>query len=448
MNTSVGHLLAAFESFGQQPAIIWRDQRFTYEWLREHITRWTAELGLRADTQPGSVVALTADYSPTAIALLLALINSGCIVSLTITATPGQKAELFRLAEVSTEIVVDSEDEVVFRDIGHHVTHPLLAKLAASGTGGVVLFTSGSAGKIKAVVHDAERLLARCRTPTRARITIPFMLFDHIGGINTVPQVLGSGGTAVIAADRDPKTICSLIEKHRVQLLPATPTFLTLLLLSDFKEHDLSSLEIIAYGAERMPAQLLARLTAAFPGVRLIQNYGLSEVGVVRTSSDANGSLWVSLVGDGIETRVAHGLLEIKSDSAMMGYLNEASPFTEDGWLKTGDRVEVKGEHIQFRGRDSDVINIGGEKVYPSEIEDLIASMPHVIEVIVSAQSNAITGHLVHAEVRLLSEETREEFRGRMIAFLSDRIPSYKIPQRVTLGTQSFQGPRLKGRRS
>lgn len=393
-------------------------------------------------------MALTADYSPTALALLLALLNSGCIVSLTTTAAVGQKAELLRLAEVNTEILIDRKDEVVFRDIGHRVSHPLLAALAAAGTGGLVLFTSGSAGKIKAVVHDAERLLARFRTPSRARITIPFMLFDHIGGVNTVLQTLASGGTAVIAPDRDPKTICALIDKHLVQVLPTTPTFLTLLLLSDFRAHDLSSLEIVAYGAERMPALLLSRLAAEFPGVKLLQNYGLSEAGILRTSSEANGSLWVTLGGDGVETRVVNGLLELKTESAMLGYLNEDSPFTEDGWLKTGDLVEVNGRYFQILGRESDVINIGGEKVYPSEIEDLIASMPHVVQVIVSSQPNAITGQLVHAEVWLSSEETRDEFRRRMNAFLSNTIAQYKIPQRVTLASESFQGARLKRRRS
>jgi len=447
LNASVGHLLGVFEHYGQQPAIVWSGQSFTYEWLGQHIRHWTAELGARTDTQPGTVVALTADYSPTALALLLALLNSGCIVSLTTTAVVGQKAELLRLAEVRTEILVDRHDEVVFRDIGHRVSHPLLAELEAAGTGGLVLFTSGSAGKIKAVVHDAERLLARFRTPARARVTIPFMHFDHIGGINTVLQTLASGGTAVIAPDRDSKTICSLIDKHRVQVLPTTPTFLTLLLLSNFRDYDLSSLEIVAYGAERMPALLLARLTAALSGVKLIQNYGLSEAGILRTSSEANGSLWMTLGGDGVETRVAQGLLEIKTESAMLGYLNEVSPFTEDGWLKTGDRVEVNGRYLQILGRESDVINVGGEKVYPAEIEDLIASMPHVLAVIVSSQPNAITGQLVQAEVWLSGDETREDFRRRMIGFLSDRVPGYKIPQRVSLGSESFQGPRLKRRR-
>ncbi len=405
-------------------------------------------LAQRKDTQPGTVVALTADYSPTALALLLALLDAGCIVSLATTAVVGQKAELLRLAEVKTEIIVGGDDEVVIRDVGYVVSHTLLAGLTASRTSGLVLFTSGSSGKMKAVVHDAQRLFARYRTAGRARITIPFMLFDHIGGVNTVLQVLASGGTAVISPNRDPNTICALIELYRVQVLPTTPTFLTLLLLSDFDAYDLSSLECIAYGAERMPLLLLARLTAAFPGLRLIQTYGLSEVGILRTHSEANGSLWMTLGGRGVETRVSEGLLEVRTESAMLGYLNEASPFTEDGWLKTGDRVQVSGSYIRILGRESDVINIGGEKVYPSEIEDLIASMPHVLEVIVSSEPNAITGQLVRADVRLSSQETREDFRRRMIGFLSDRVPAYKIPQRVTLATRSFQGSRLKRRRS
>ena len=248
--------------------------------------------------------------------------------------------------------------------------------------------------------------------------------------------------------DRVPETICRLIEAHGVQVLPTTPTFLNLLLLSDYRSRDLSSLEIIGYGAERMPASLLARLSVAFPGVRLLQNYGMSEVGIMQTKSESSGSLWVKLGGEGYETRVRDGLLEIRAQTAMVGYLNEDSPFTEDGWLKTGDRVEVKGDYVRVLGRESDIIVIGGEKVYPAEVEDLIALMPGVLEVAVGAQDHAIVGQIVRAEVRLSTDESRSEFRTRMTEFLSDKLAPYKIPQKVKLSTEPLQGARLKKKRA
>src|SRR5260221_4097020 len=193
-----------------------------------------------------------------------------------------------------------------------------------------------------------------------------------------------------------------------------------------------------------MPASALARLAAAFPKVELVQNYGLSEVGIMRTKSESSGSLWMKLGGDGYETRVRDGLLEIKARTAMVGYLNEESLFTEDGWLKTGDRVEVKGEYLRVLGRESDIIIVGGEKVYPAEVEDLIAEMPDVLDVVVSAEANAITGQIVKAQVRLSTIESRADFRGRMTAFLADKLADYKIPQRVILTDEPLHNARFK----
>ncbi len=311
-----------------------------------------------------------------------------------------------------------------------------------------MLFSSGSSGRSKAVVHDGARFLAKFHTPRRATVTIPFMVFDHIGGVNTLLHVLSSKGTAVLPPDRSPKTICELIERHRVQVLPTTPTFINLLLMNDLERYDLSSLSVLAYGAERMPAAALARLQEKLPNVKLMQNYGLSEVGIMRTQSESSGSLWMKIGGEGFQTRVVDGLLEIKARTAMVGYLNEASPFTEDGWLKTGDRVETKGEYLRILGRASDIIIIGGEKVYPAEVEDQIALMPGVVDVVVLGQPNAITGQLVKAEVFLSTEESKREFSARMRAHLTGKLADYKIPQRVKIRDKPLHNARFKKVRS
>jgi acyl-CoA synthetase (AMP-forming)/AMP-acid ligase II len=434
-----GFLLDAFARYEDRIALIWRGRSVRYGELRALALETAEQLRPRVER----TFALTADYSPKSLALLLALLSRGAVVALVSKGFDRQKEELLGTAQVETEIAVDEEDRVAFRETGHLPSHPLLLGLR---DGGLVLFSSGSAGKIKAVVHDGKKLLSKYRTPRRANVTIPFMLFDHIGGINTVLHVLCSGGTAVIAQDRSVETICSLIDEHRVQVLPSTPTFLNLLLLADRSAYDLSSLQILAYGAERMPEAALLRLRAAFPGVQLIQNYGLSEVGIMRTKSEASDSLWMKV--EGVKTRVRDGMLEIESDTAMMGYLNDESPFTSDGWLKTGDRVEVKGEYLRVLGRQTDIINIGGEKVYPAEVEDLIAAMPGVIDVVVSAEPNAITGNIVKAEVQLAGDETRADFRSRMRRFLGDRLAPFKIPQKVIVTKDSLSTSRLKKKRS
>src|SRR5690606_3810396 len=191
---------------------------------------------------------------------------------------------------------------------------------------------------------------------------ITFLLFDHIGGINTLLYYLSNGGTIVTVQDRSAHAVCAAIERHRVQVLPTSPTFINLMLVSGaHRSFDLSSLELITYGTEVMPESTLARLNRELPHVQTQQTYGLSELGILRSKSKSSDSLWVKIGGEGFETRVVDGMLEIKAKSAMLGYLNAPSPFTEDGWFKTGDAVEVDGEYIRILGRKSELINVGGE---------------------------------------------------------------------------------------
>jgi acyl-CoA synthetase (AMP-forming)/AMP-acid ligase II len=193
-----------------------------------------------------------------------------------------------------------------------------------------------------------------------------------------------------------------------------------------------------------MPQSTLRRFHALFPHIRLLQTYGSSEVGILRSKSKSSDSLWVKVGGEGFKTRVVDDMLEIKAQSAMLGYLNAPSPFTEDGWFQTGDAVEVDGEYIRILGRKSEIINIGGEKVYPAEVESVLHLMEGVEGVIVSAESNPITGQMVKAKVKLHTGETLSAFRKRMQLFCQDKLPRFKIPQKVIVVTEEMHGERFK----
>jgi acyl-CoA synthetase (AMP-forming)/AMP-acid ligase II len=150
----------------------------------------------------------------------------------------------------------------------------------------------------------------------------------------------------------------------------------------------------------------------------------------------------------GFQTRVVDGVLWIKAHSAMLGYLNAPSPFDAEGWFNTGDQVEVDGEYLRFLGRKSEVINVGGEKVYPVEVENVLQQMEGVLDVAVSAEANPITGQIVKALVRLSNGESREDFRRRMRAFCRERLAPFKIPQKVLLVERDLHGGRFKKMRN
>jgi acyl-CoA synthetase (AMP-forming)/AMP-acid ligase II len=274
---------------------------------------------------------------------------------------------------------------------------------------------------------------------------LAFLLFDHIGGLNTLLYVISNLGCLITIDERAPEAVCAAIERHSVEVLPATPTFLHLLILSGaYTRHDLSSLRLVTYGTEVMPLPTLQRFHEIFPDVDLQQTYGLSELGILRSKSRAPDSLWVRLGGEGYEMRVREGLLEIKAESAMLGYLNAESPFTEDGWFKTGDAVEVEDGFFRILGRRSELINVGGQKVFPVEVESVLQSMPGVVEAVVFGETNAITGHIVVARIALDAPESLANFRKRMHEYCASRLARYKIPQKVLLVDTPSHGSRFK----
>jgi long-chain acyl-CoA synthetase len=438
-------LLDVFREHGDQSAIIWQARSFSYGSLLDSVTRWSEDLATH-EICPGTIVALNADFSPASVALMIALIRLDCVIVPLTSSVASKREEFLRLSEAAVEIEVGPDDTATFRSLGAVPEHPLLRRLIASGRPGLVLFSSGSTGASKAIVHDFAALLEKFRVRRHARCMITFLLFDHIGGVNTLFYVLSNGGCVVTVANRTPEAVCRAIDDHGVQTLPTSPTFLNLLLLSGaLDQYSLRSLDTITYGTEVMPEETLRRLHAKLPHVQLVQTYGLSEVGILRSKSESSDSLWVKLGGEGYQTRVVDGLLEIKSQSAMLGYLNAPSPFTEDGWFQTGDMVEVKGEFFRLLGRKSEIINVGGEKVFPVEVESVIQGMDGVVDVAVTGERNAITGQIVSAEVVLSTGESVGDFRKRMVAYCRPRMAAFKIPQKVTVAVSgNLHGARFK----
>lgn len=440
----IDFLRQRFGEAGDAAALVWREQEYTYKYLLDEVDNWAAYLADNGLAE-GSVVSLEADFSPRAIALMLALIERGCVIVPLSSSVDHQKPEFRSIAEVETIIAVDDQDQASMESTGTTASHDVLLKLKNAGHPGLVLFSSGSTGKSKAAVHDFVPMLEKYKVPRHSLRTITFLLFDHIGGVNTLLYNLSNAGCVVTVADRKPETVCAAIEDHRVELLPTSPTFLNLLLVSRaYEGRDMGSLKMVTYGTEVMPESTLQRFHELFPDVRMLQTYGLSEVGILRSKSRSSDSLWVKVGGEGFETRIVDGLLEIKAKSAMLGYLNAPSPFTDDGWFMTGDAVEVDGEWIKILGRRSEIINVGGEKVYPAEVESVLQLMDGVAEVVVTGEPHPLTGSIVVAHVDLASEESLAAFRKRMREFCKSRLARFKIPQKVQIADRSLHGERFK----
>lgn len=446
MTTAVDFLFERFRDAGEKAAFVEADgQQVSYAELRARIDRIRAALSA-AGVQPGAAVQLRGDFSADAAAWLIALWAEAAIVT-PLAPASREKAEEF-VAVGDVEWIVEAGADALTPGPGHS-RHALYDALRAAGDPGLIIFSSGTTGAAKGALHDVRKLLGKFRAPGKDFITLAFLLFDHIAGIDTLLYCLANGSTIVCPGERSPGDISRLVERYRVEVLPVAPSFLNILLLSGAHEgRDLSSLKIITYGAEMMPQGVLDRVAEAFPAARVVQKYGTSEIGALRSQSAGNRSRWLRIGGGGTEWRVVDGLLEIRSPTAMLGYLNAPSPFTEDGWYMTGDRVEVQGDMVRFLGRDSDLINVGGQKVFPAEVEAAVREIAGVAEVAVFGRPHPMLGATVCARIRMTdSEIAAAEVRTRIRQGLTGVLEPYKIPQKIEVTQETLTTERFKQRR-
>ncbi len=440
-----------FDRFAETPgqtAFVDGTRRTTYG----EVLVATAEHEQRLDAvgvPRGSVVVVVADYSPDVFCFLMALARRACVA---VPATPTSVIErdtILKLSEAGWIAEFDAGDRAPrLTPTGTRPTNQLLVRFLETGNPGLILFSSGSTGLPKAILHNFDLVAEKVRKRGAPVVAIAFLLLDHFGGINTILSITSGLGTVVTVSDRSVAGICRAIEAHRVEILPTTPSFLNLLVRSDMvKQFDLGSLKRITYGTEVMPQSTLDRLRQSFPNVLLQQTYGLSELGVLRSQSRPDGSLWVRIGGQGFQTKVVDDILWIKSEYAMVGYLNAPSPFDAQGWFNTQDKVEVEGEWFRILGRVTDLINVAGQKVYPAEIEEVILALDNVEDVAVYGEKHALLGQIVVAKIVTRVPEAVASLKPRVRKACLARLASFKVPSKVVLAEEGLYSVRLKKRR-
>ena len=439
----IDFLLDKFRNNSAKNAMVWQEKMFLY---KDVLAQVEADLSiLRKTITAPLVVAVEADFSPRAVSVLLSLVELSCVVVPLTDSVSHKKEEYKSVAEVEAVVRISNDDQIDIQMTEMKASHPLIMSLKSQQHPGLILFSSGSTGKSKAAVHDFLPLLEKFKVERKCMRMLTFLLFDHIGGVNTLLYVLANAGCIITLQSRKPDAVCRDIERYKAEVLPTSPTFINLLLISEaYKQYDLSSLKIVTYGTEAMPDSTLKRFHSLFPNIRLQQTYGLSEIGIMRSKSKSSESLWVKVGGEGFETRVVNGILEIKAKSAMLGYLNAPSPFTDDGWFHTGDAVLVDGDYMMILGRESEIINVGGQKVYPAQVEGVLQLMPGVEDVAVCGAAHVLTGNIVKANIKISTGETAAEFKRRMKLFCKGRLENYQIPQKVQLVDEGFCGARFK----
>ncbi len=434
-----------FKKFDNKITIVFKNEKHSYIDLYNQIKK--IETDLLPKINKGEVVSILSDYSFESIAILIALYkNKNIIVPITTTIESEIRE---RIEESYTDKIIKIVNkQYLLEENNSDEKHQMIKNLQTNSQSGLILFSSGSTGKPKAMIHNFDNLVEHYKEKKEKSINmILFLMFDHIGGLNTLLNILSMGATMIIPVNRNADDVCKLLQDYKIMVLPSSPTFLNLILMSKANEkYDLSSLRMITYGTEAMPESLLNRLKVAFPRVKFLQTFGTSETGIANTSSKSSNSTFMKIDDPELEYKIVDNELWLKSKTQVMGYLNSSmDSFTSDGWFKTGDLVETTEDgYIKIIGRNKEVINVGGEKVLPNEVESVVLEIPEIEDCMVYSEPNIITGQTVVCDVVLKEEVSQNEIKKIVRKFCKDKLDSYKIPTKVNVVDKTNFSDRFK----
>jgi acyl-coenzyme A synthetase/AMP-(fatty) acid ligase len=401
---------------------------------------------------PGDVVAIVGDYCFETISLFFALHLNKCIIVPITNLVEKEIDYRIQAAQIKHAFYLQSDLTFIKKEYSYLSISNLVQNFLNTKNSGLILFSSGSSGIPKAMLHNLDHLIDSYNDKKNKNLVfLIFLLFDHIGGLNTLLNAIAMGCSIVIPESRDPEYICRLIEKLQINILPSSPTFLNLILISGaHKKYSLDSLKLITYGTESMPEELLNRLKLEMPFIKLIQTFGTSETGIANVISKSSSSNFIKFDDPNCEYKIVDGELWLKSKTQIMGYLNSSNDkFTDDGWFKTGDLVEEsEGGYMRITGRSSDIINVGGLKVLPDEVETVLLGIDGIKDVLVYSKNNPITGQIVAAQLVIDENKIKKEnIKATIRAFCIKKLDSYKVPVYIEIVSSVNYSDRYKKNR-
>jgi len=292
----------------------------------------------------------------------------------------------------------------------------------------IVVATSGTSGPPKLVEHSWDSLLAAARLAEQWHGLGWILVYDATrwAGIQVWLQALLTGGRVVVPASRDPDTVLRAIVEERATVLPATPTLLRRLLASgDRQLLAKSGVDRITLGGEAADGPLLEQATIAFPAAKITQVYATTELGEVFRVSDGRPGFPANWLGRALPGGVR---LATRRDGELLVQLSRDS-----AEVATGDVVERRGDRYEFAGRRSDVIVVGGTKVLPRRIEEMLRAVVGVADARVYGMPSAITGELVAAEIVLTDPlpagSTPDNVRAAARAACREALEAASVPR-------------------
>jgi acyl-coenzyme A synthetase/AMP-(fatty) acid ligase len=284
----------------------------------------------------------------------------------------------------------------------------------------LTLYTSGTTGIPKKVTHNVKSLTRMVKTSPKYENSIWGFAYNptHIAGIQVFFQAFLNKNTIIKLFGLRRDVIYDLIEKYCITNISATPTFYRMLLPV---EKEMETVRSISVGGEKLDDKLTKQLKDIFPQAKILNIFASTEAGSLFAS---DGDIFT--IKQEVESyiKIENNEIYVHKD-----FLGESDSFQLVGeWYNTGDEIEIVSENpLSFRiiGRKNEMVNVGGYKVNPLEIEELLNSHPRVIISKVYSKKNSVLGSMLFADVKSNGDITEKELRE----FLSENLQSFKIPR-------------------
>jgi acyl-coenzyme A synthetase/AMP-(fatty) acid ligase len=308
-----------------------------------------------------------------------------------------------------------------------------------------VLFTSGSTGLPKLVLHTLTTLHPPNCAASKTEHPVVWSTFYDIrryGGLQVFLRALLGGASLILSsAEESTEDFLSRAGASGLTHISGTPTHWRKALMSS-AIHRVSP-DYIRLSGEMVDQMILDSLRATFPHAEIVHAFASTEAGVAFEVTDCKAGFPASFVGSGdpaVEMKIENGSLQIRSARRAIRYLGDSSGTLTDrhGFVDTHDLVELRGDRYYFVGRADRVINVGGLKVHPEEVETVINQHPEVRMSLVKGRRNPVTGELVIAEVVLRSITGQADaatdaaiVRNQILEICRRALPPYKVPAAI-----------------
>jgi acyl-CoA synthetase (AMP-forming)/AMP-acid ligase II len=301
-----------------------------------------------------------------------------------------------------------------------------------------VLLTSGTTGIPKLVLHTLATLTGAMPVGTTLghnAVWSTFYDMRRYGGLQIFLRAMLGGGSMVLSSALEPVgDFLARAGARGVTHISGTPSHWRRALMSG-AEHAMAP-RYVRLSGEIADQAILDHLRQAYPEADIAHAFASTEAGVAFDVGDGLCGFPADYLGrrGGVEMRVVDGSLRIRSERNSLGYLGDgvASPFDVDEFVDTGDIVELRDGRYHFVGRHGGVINIGGQKVHPEEIEAVINRHPGVQMSVVRARKSPITGAIVVADVVAASDQpATDALRHEILNACRGVLPRYKVPASI-----------------